>query len=131
MACGTGKTVCMLEIANTKGGTRTLFLFPSLQLISQTYKRLKPYIDNNSNVLCICSQMDKTSLDPDNDGKNSNSLLEEYLTYEKIYTTNQTIINKRLQTQKNKINNIDSDIYKILSTNKYIKDYLDKHLDIV
>jgi predicted helicase len=41
MACGTGKTVCMLELVRRFRYDKVLFLFPSLQLISQTYKRLK------------------------------------------------------------------------------------------
>lgn len=63
MACGTGKTVIMFEYLKMNGlrNKKILFMFPSLQLISQVYKRFIDYV-GKTNILCICSQMDKASL---------------------------------------------------------------------
>jgi predicted helicase len=66
MACGTGKTIVMFEYIDMMGIThkRILFLLPSLQLVSQTYKNFIRYNAENkkANILCICSQMDKTAM---------------------------------------------------------------------
>jgi predicted helicase len=100
MACGAGKTLVMFEYVDMMGIThkRILFLLPSLQLISQTYKKFIRYnaTNKNANILCICSQMDKTAMTcgEGNDSDNENIYNEFlaldtpiilYIIYEDLY----------------------------------------------
>jgi len=104
MACGTGKTVVMFEYLKQISfeNKKVLLLFPSLQLISQVYKRFISYLNNDNNILCICSQMDKKTLtcgETLNDSE-VDRIYNEFMAMDtnKIYTTDQSIIKKRLES---------------------------------
>jgi len=101
MACGTGKTIVMLEYINKKGlnNKKILFLFPSLHLINQIYKNFMNKF-NNKNVLCICSQMDRLTLTQNEaNDERAEQLLNNFiaLDVEKKFTTDINIINERLK----------------------------------
>jgi predicted helicase len=57
MACGTGKTIAALKIAEheTKGKGLILFLVPSIALISQTLREWTTQSDESIEAICICS----------------------------------------------------------------------------
>lgn len=57
MACGTGKTMTSLKIAEkfTKGKGTVLFLVPSIALIGQTLREWTSQADEPINPICICS----------------------------------------------------------------------------
>jgi len=102
MACGTGKTIVMLEYINKKGldNKKILFLFPSLHLINQIYKNFMNKFNNNKNILCICSQMDRLTLTQnDANEERAEELLDNFLALdtEKKFTTDINIINERLK----------------------------------
>ena len=101
MACGTGKTIVMLEYINKKGlnNKKILFLFPSLHLINQIYKNFINKF-NNKNILCICSQMDKLTLTQNEaNEERAEELLNNFLALdtEKKFTTDINIIKERLK----------------------------------
>ena len=105
MACGTGKTVVMIEYLNTKKieNKRVVLLFPSIQLISQVYKQFISNITNNINILCICSDMDSSSLTyNESTSSNNKKILKEFLALDinKIYTTDIYAIKQKL-SEKN------------------------------
>ena len=58
MACGTGKTLTSLWIKEKLKSGRTLILFPSLSLISQSLKEWQAESNQDLNWICVCS--DKT-----------------------------------------------------------------------
>ena len=72
MACGTGKTIASLKIAEkeTSGKGLTLFLVPSIALIGQTLREWTTQAEEPINAICICSDPEvskkKTKID-DND----------------------------------------------------------------
>ncbi|MCS7073922.1 MAG: DEAD/DEAH box helicase family protein, partial [Bacteroidia bacterium] len=57
MACGTGKTITSLKIAEqyTEGKGTILFLVPSIALIGQTLREWTSQADEPINPICICS----------------------------------------------------------------------------
>lgn len=55
MACGTGKTLTSLWIRERLGAGRTLFLLPSLNLLSQTLREWTAESRTNLNWICVCS----------------------------------------------------------------------------
>jgi superfamily II DNA or RNA helicase len=105
MACGTGKTLIMFEYMDRINivGKKMLIMVPSLDLMDQTYKKFVRYnaTNKNANILCICSEMDKTTLtcgegtDSDND-----NIYNEFLALDtnKIYTTDINNITKKLKS---------------------------------
>lgn len=102
MACGTGKSVIMVEYIKRKNSNRIAILLPSLQLISQFYKKLSVNIVDRE-ILCICSQMDKTTLtcgEETNEIDAENTLNEFLALDETIYTTNPNIINNKLKLER-------------------------------
>lgn len=100
MACGTGKTIVMIEYIKYLFGknkkTKVLLLFPSLQLISQTYNRIASEFKN---IMCICSDMDAKALTADEvSSEFEKDIYNEFLAndYNKIYTTDIDIIKKNI-----------------------------------
>lgn len=57
MACGTGKTIASLKIAEkeTNGKGLVLFLVPSIALLGQTLREWTSQADEPINAICICS----------------------------------------------------------------------------
>jgi predicted helicase len=57
MACGTGKTIASLKIAEkeTKGKGYVLFLVPSIALLGQSLREWAAQADEDINAICICS----------------------------------------------------------------------------
>lgn len=62
MACGTGKTMTSLKIAEkyTEGKGTVLFLVPSIALIGQTLREWTSQADEPINPICICSDPEIT-----------------------------------------------------------------------
>lgn len=62
MACGTGKTMTSLKIAEkyTEGKGSILFLVPSIALIGQTLREWTSQADEPINPICICSDPEIT-----------------------------------------------------------------------
>jgi predicted helicase len=62
MACGTGKTMTSLKIAEKQTGNKgtILFLVPSIALIGQTLKEWSSQADEPINPICICSDPEIT-----------------------------------------------------------------------
>lgn len=62
MACGTGKTMTSLKIAekHTEGKGSVLFLVPSIALIGQTLREWTSQADEPINPICICSDPEIT-----------------------------------------------------------------------
>lgn len=62
MACGTGKTMTSLKIAEkyTEGNGTVLFLVPSIALIGQTLREWTSQADEPINPICICSDPEIT-----------------------------------------------------------------------
>ena len=103
MACGTGKTVVMMEYVkqNNFKTKKILFLFPSLQLINQIYKRFVSYV-GSPNILCICSDLDTKSLtEGEADSEEEKDIYNEFLARDtkKIFTTDPDIIKERLEAE--------------------------------
>lgn len=102
MACGTGKTIVMMNYIKQKNSDKILILLPSLQLISQFYKKIVANLPKRQ-ILCICSQMDKISLtcgEEIND-KRADDILNEFLALDSTcYTTDIKIINNKLKLKK-------------------------------
>lgn len=63
MACGTGKTLVGLWVAERLQAERTLVLFPSLTLIAQTLREWSANATDTFEVLAVCS--DQTVHEPD------------------------------------------------------------------
>ena len=97
MACGTGKSVIMIEYIKRENSNRIVVLLPSLQLISQLYKKLSVNLSDRE-ILCVCSQMDKTTLTyGEANEKQEQDILNEFLALDQtIYTTDIKIIDKKL-----------------------------------
>ena len=102
LACGTGKSIIMLEYS--KKFNKILILLPSLQLISQFYKKISSMTKDknmpNKKVLCICSDMDKDcfSCGEAND-KVAMEIMQEFIRNDDFvhYTTNKEAISKELK----------------------------------
>ena len=69
MACGTGKTMTSLKIAekHTDNKGTVLFLVPSIALIGQTLKEWASQADMPINPICICSDPEITKGRPAGD----------------------------------------------------------------
>ena len=69
MACGTGKTITSLKIAEkyTEGKGTVLFLVPSIALIGQTLREWTSQADEPINPICICSDPEITKKKNTND----------------------------------------------------------------
>ncbi|MCC6601288.1 MAG: DEAD/DEAH box helicase, partial [Crocinitomicaceae bacterium] len=69
MACGTGKTMTSLKIAEkyTEGKGTVLFLVPSIALIGQTLREWTSQADEPINPICICSDPEITKKKNTND----------------------------------------------------------------
>ena len=94
MPCATGKTYMMFEYFRRYDTNSSVFLFPSLQLVSQTYRKFRD-INPNIKTLCICSDLDiKYSFDRNKtrykDFKSLNNDIE--------YTTNKEIIDNQIES---------------------------------
>ena len=63
MACGTGKTLAAMWIAERLGSTRTLVLVPSLSLLGQTLREWAANTSEPFEYLVVCS--DRTVVDKD------------------------------------------------------------------
>jgi superfamily II DNA or RNA helicase len=72
MACGTGKTLAALFIAERLVASRTLVLVPSLSLLAQTLREWTANASSNFNFLTVCS--DETVVDPDAPVANTSEL---------------------------------------------------------
>lgn len=73
MACGTGKTITSLKIAEkqTNGKGLILFLVPSIALLGQTLREWTAQADESINAICICSDSGvskKQTKNEDSDG---------------------------------------------------------------
>lgn len=72
MACGTGKTITSLKIAEneTNGKGTVLFLVPSIALIGQTLREWSSQANEAINAVCICSdpEISKDRENNDHDG---------------------------------------------------------------
>ena len=55
MACGTGKTLTTLWIKETLNSRLTLYLVPSLSLLSQVTREWSNHSNEKIKILCICS----------------------------------------------------------------------------
>lgn len=102
MACGTGKTIMMFEYYDRyKRTKKTLFLFPSLQLVSQTYQKFRD-LHKNKNTICICSQLDKYDFGGDKlTEEQADERYNEYKNQYGIeYTTDTDKIKERMDTKK-------------------------------
>ena len=55
MACGTGKTLAAMWIAERLGSTRTLVLVPSLSLLAQTLREWTANATEPFDYLAVCS----------------------------------------------------------------------------
>ena len=57
MACGTGKTITSLKIAERETDNKgtILFLVPSISLLSQTLREWTSQAEKTINAICICS----------------------------------------------------------------------------
>lgn len=104
MPCGTGKTIVMLDYLTKKdiSNKKVVILFPSLQLVNQTYELLTTQL-NKANIMCICSQLDSINLTcgENNNNEEAIKLYEEYLAsdYNHVFTTDITIIKRRLKAK--------------------------------
>jgi superfamily II DNA or RNA helicase len=63
MACGTGKTLTSLFVAERLGAKRTLVLVPSLSLLAQTLREWTANASGDFDCLAVCS--DETVIEPD------------------------------------------------------------------
>lgn len=102
MACGTGKSIVMIEYIKQKNVNKVVVLLPSLHLVSQFYRALLANMPK-SDILCICSQMDSISLtcgeEPDN--KKADDILNEFKALDDtLYTTDIDEINAKLTLDK-------------------------------
>ena len=73
MACGTGKTITSLKIAEkqTNGKGLILFLVPSIALLGQSLREWTAQADESINAICICSDSGvskKQTKNEDSDG---------------------------------------------------------------
>ena len=94
MPCATGKTYMMFEYFRRYDTNSSVFLFPSLQLVSQTYRKFRD-INPNIKTLCICSDLDiKYSFD----GKKTRYKDFKSLNNDIEYTTNKEIIDNQIES---------------------------------
>lgn len=78
MACGTGKTLNSLRIAEneTDGKGLILFLVPSIALLGQTLREWMSDAKEAINAVCICSQPDVTKLKTKNEDSPTDNIID-------------------------------------------------------
>lgn len=78
MACGTGKTLNSLRIAEkeTKGKGLVLFMVPSIALLGQTLREWYANADEPINAICICSDPEISKKSTKNDDSDSVSVVD-------------------------------------------------------
>ncbi len=104
MACGTGKSIVIFEYIKyikSANKNKIVILLPSLQLISQFYKKLSLIMPKET-ILSICSQMDIANFTND---VNNKPLINERLKdledgSNLRFTTNKSIIDNKLKLKK-------------------------------
>lgn len=101
MACGTGKSMIMMKYAEEFD--KVFIMLPSLQLVSQFYKKMKDN-DKNKKILCICSDLDVEEFTcGEADEKIGLNLMNEFIAHDIVqYTTDKKIISKTIK-DNNKI----------------------------
>ncbi|MBP6303629.1 MAG: DEAD/DEAH box helicase, partial [Bacteroidia bacterium] len=100
MACGTGKTMTSLKIAEklTEGKGTILFLVPSIALIGQTLREWSSQADEAINPICICSDPEITKK------KNTDEDLTSTIDLAWPASTDSSYILKQFQHYKDKGN---------------------------
>jgi predicted helicase len=78
MACGTGKTITALKIAEKETGAKGLILFlvPSIALLGQTLREWSAQADEPINAICICSDPAVSKKRTKNDDSDSFSVVD-------------------------------------------------------
>ncbi|OYU82561.1 MAG: helicase [Flavobacterium sp. BFFFF2] len=78
MACGTGKTIASLKIAEneTVGKGLILFLVPSIALLGQTLREWTTQADEPINAICICSDAEVSRNRKKNEDTDSFSIVD-------------------------------------------------------
>ncbi len=78
MACGTGKTIASLKIAEkeTKGKGLCLFLVPSIALLGQTLREWTAQADDPINSICICSDAEVSKTKKKNEDADTFSIVD-------------------------------------------------------
>lgn len=78
MACGTGKTIASLKIAEkeTNGKGLVLFLVPSIALLGQTLREWTAQADEQINAVCICSDAEVSKSRKKNDDTDTFSVTD-------------------------------------------------------
>ena len=99
MACGTGKTIASLKIAEyeTHGTGLILFLVPSISLLSQTLREWSTQADEPINAICICSDPQVSKSKKQNEDNDSFSVVDLALPA----STNERDIIKQFRQIKN------------------------------
>jgi superfamily II DNA or RNA helicase len=98
MPCGTGKSLVMLDIIVKNTGNKVVCFFPSLQLIDQFCKLIVPYVIGTE-ILCICSDMDKETLIGNQTSSQSDKNYNRYLNSTNIFTTDVNTIKNKLGSE--------------------------------
>ncbi|MCK9412123.1 MAG: DEAD/DEAH box helicase family protein [Prolixibacteraceae bacterium] len=103
MACGTGKTLNSLHIAEneTDGKGLILFLVPSIALLGQTLREWSADASEPINAICICSDPEISKTKTKNDDTDSFSIVDLALPA----STNTKDILRQLEYAKNNGNN--------------------------
>ena len=104
MACGTGKSIVIVEyikLIKSSNKNKIVILLPSLQLISQFYKKLSEIMPKE-NILSICSQMDISTFTNDVTNKALiNDRLKDLENGSNLrFTTNKSVIDNKLKLKK-------------------------------
>jgi predicted helicase len=78
MACGTGKTITALKIAEkeTDGKGLVLFLVPSIALLGQTLREWSAQAEEPINAICICSDPEVSKKKTKNDDNENFSVVD-------------------------------------------------------
>jgi predicted helicase len=104
MACGTGKSIVILEtfkkLYSTNRITNCVILVPSLYLINQIYERFKKEFKKRLEILCICSDMDKKTISfGETDKCTEDKIYDNFISkdHEFIFTTDIDIVKERLK----------------------------------
>ena len=78
MACGTGKTIASLKIAENETNRKGLILFlvPSIALLGQTLREWSNEADEPINAICICSDSEVSQSRKKNDDSDGFSIVD-------------------------------------------------------
>ncbi|MBK7034914.1 MAG: DEAD/DEAH box helicase [Bacteroidetes bacterium] len=78
MACGTGKTIASLKIAENETNKKGLILFlvPSIALLGQTLREWSNEADEPINAICICSDSEVSQSKKKNDDSDGFSIVD-------------------------------------------------------